>query len=341
MVQFSRCWGTLVVAASVVAAFAALDGLLALAAGRSPSWLRGDRQPNEWEDLDDAGKKLSGVAAMGQQGGATNPRLGLLFGRSALREGVDPKVLDAHGPSGHRWLSLYGHGNSYTYMEPIAELVSVADLRPDLVVIAGNQAMLVGQPNLPAPAVSMPARAVWGLSHRHALNQSFRRFLYRRRLQLLTGCGQGIEALFAPDPSPWDVQLSGKAYREMMELEWDAAQKLGWFDPKPYTTEGPQAASLARMIAAFRSRGAQVIVVLLPERKAWRSAVPPEAKTCLLALLEARFSPDAPPLIDLRDALEEEMFLDYNHVSEHGRKALSVLLADRLKSILEPGPAAR
>jgi lysophospholipase L1-like esterase len=72
----------------------------------------------------------------------------------------------------------------------------------------------------------------------------------------------------------------------------------------------------------------------LPEPTAWRNQIPPEAKATLLAVLQKNFEKQSPPVIDLRDTMSDEMFTDYLHLNENGRKAFSLLVAKQLQTNL-------
>jgi hypothetical protein len=360
----SRLRGTLVVAAAALAAGWLLSALLLASIGPRPSWLRPREDPLGWEHAGLAGRKVAGVVSECQRGEeGAGARLGVLLGRSTLREGLDPAILEKAGPPGFRWLSLYGSGGSFIYLEDPAWVLFASGLRPAVVLVAINPYMLAGRPYLteePCPRLGEAAADLaagelrpaarelretlaasgWVLTYRRLVNQRYRRALLQARLRLFRAWGLGVDALFPPDPDPWKVRLGGFPFHQTeqyrnLQLGW--MRDFGWFDARSYSAGGPQAEALVRVIAGCRARGARVLLVLLPERSTLRSRVPARAAQYLRAALKEHFAADPPPVLDMRDALADELFCDQSHPNVRGRALASELLGRRLRAMLRVG----
>jgi hypothetical protein len=136
---------------------------------------------------------------------------------------------------------------------------------------------------------------------------------------------------FSSGSEPWRVQhgryeaFATAFYRVWY---WRVATGFGWFDPQRYLRPNYQADSLAQQIANWRARRSRVSVILLPERTVWRKQIPPEAKSTLLAVLRKKFGDQTPPVIDLRDTMSDEMFIDYAHLNEKGRAGFFSLVGE-------------
>jgi hypothetical protein len=335
--------------------------MLFAVAGRSHSWLSTEQRPYEWEDLEAAGRKVAGVVTERRfQGSSAESRFGVILGRSTSREDLDPSLLDVNAVLDLRWLSLYGTGGSLTYMEHLDELLAFAQLKPAVVAFAINLHMLVGLPTRTEPISVNPTKVAsdiregkwsnaaadskallksksWILTYRPYLNRQYRRTIFRTRMQLFAWSGLGIESLFPADPDPWTVRLAGYPFHgsaEYVEQHWERAAGYGWYDPKRYAWPNPQTDSLVRQIDDWQRRGAQVFIILLPEPTPVRKKIPPQAKATLRAVLQENFADQAPPVIDLRDTISDEMFSDHIHLNANGRKAFSLLLAKQLRALV-------
>jgi hypothetical protein len=171
------------------------------------------------------------------------------------------------------------------------------------------------------------------------------------KTQLFAALGLGADSLYPPDLDPWTVRLlisdetgpGGDDHlerrvtaRELHEgpmrngLFGDVKDK-GWFDASSYSAQGTTASDLIAIIRQARSHGAQVMIVLLPERSNFRSRIPSEALRCLRETLERGFGADAPPVLDLRVAVDDHEFHDDLHLNQTGRNQVSLKLAEALR----------
>jgi hypothetical protein len=170
--------------------------------------------------------------------------------------------------------------------------------------------------------------------------------------RLFAALGLGADSLYAPDLDPWTVRLliederaegraaeAGRrvAVRELQEGPmreglFGQVKDKGWYNPAGYSTEGSSSRDLIATIQEARSRGIEVVILLLPERSDLRSRVPAEAMNCLNETLARGFGDDdSPPIVDLRDAIADDQFHDTLHLNQKGRMETSRRLAERLR----------
>ena len=125
----------------------------------------------------------------------------------------------------------------------------------------------------------------------------------------------------------------------MREGLFGEVKDKGWYNPASYSTEGSPSRDLAATIQEARSRGIEVVILLLPERSDLRSRVPADAMNCLNETLARGFGGDHfPPIIDLRGAIADGQFHDTLHLNQRGRAETSRRLAEHLrKRPVKPG----
>jgi hypothetical protein len=114
-----------------------------------------------------------------------------------------------------------------------------------------------------------------------------------------------------------------------VERQW---KKYGVFEPSHYSPDGPALRAFAAFAGRARAAGSQVVLVLVPESTVVRARMPPEAMNAIRTGLE-RLGPDAPPLLDLRDTMPDDAFMDNLHMSEKARPAFTSILSDRLRQL--------
>jgi hypothetical protein len=75
-----------------------------------------------------------------------------------------------------------------------------------------------------------------------------------------------------------------------MEGQLAGDREWGWFDETRYARqEQTEITGLRDVIVGFQNRGAEAIVVIMPENRALRSRVPAEAKRFLVGYLSRQF----------------------------------------------------
>ena len=130
----------------------------------------------------------------------------------------------------------------------------------------------------------------------------------RMKRKLFAALGLGADSLYPPDLDPWTVRLliaderaEGRAAeagrrvtaRELQEGPmreglFGEVKDKGWYNPASYSTEGSPSRDLIATIQEARSRGIEVVIMLLPERSDVRSRIPAEAMNCLNKTVASR-----------------------------------------------------
>jgi hypothetical protein len=168
--------------------------------------------------------------------------------------------------------------------------------------------------------------------------------------RLFSAIGLGADSLYPPDLDPWSVRLligdeaaEGSAAnanrrvtaREIREgpmrngLFGDLKDK-GWYDVSSYSSQGRAADDLIAIIRRARAHGAEVMIMLVPERSNLRPRIPPAALRCFHETLDRGFRADAPPILDLRDAIADDQFHDDLHLRQSGRRQATLKLVQAL-----------
>ena len=123
-------------------------------------------------------------------------------------------------------------------------------------------------------------------------------------------------------------------------MQFDRWTKRGYFQANSYDAVGSQPASLARMVEGYRGLGAEVYIVLMPERSSLRSLIPPAAKQCLLSGLYNRFPEDPPRILDFQGSMADEYFNDHAHLTLEGSQRFTALVAQQLQQLSNSAPSS-
>jgi hypothetical protein len=276
------------------------------------------------------------------------PPLGVVLGFSTARDGLVPELLQSR-PGGRdiRWLNLAGSGGSFYelayYVRPLFE----SQLDPELLVLAVHPVWLAGRATklelvnaTPAEVAAALCRRDTDLAEKGAREWSWLAFNNNRlslaarevmasvREDVFAGLERPLDSLFPPAADPWKVErlYSGRATDEARNTQMKAWEQFGWFDPAQFSTQGIEAEALTAVVRAALENAERVVIVWLPEGEVLRARVPAEAERVFREVLGT--VERAPPIVDLRAALGEELFYDHAHVNEAGRAVLSGLLLD-------------
>jgi hypothetical protein len=171
------------------------------------------------------------------------------------------------------------------------------------------------------------------------------------KMRLFSAIGLGADSLYPPDLDPWTVRLlmrdeaaEGRAAnadrrvtaREIREGPmrnglFGELKDKGWYEVSSYSSQGRAASDLIAIMSRARSHGAEVFIMLVPERSNLRSRIPPAALRCFHETLERGFGALAPPILDLRDAVADDGFHDDLHLKQSGRRQATMKLAQALR----------
>jgi hypothetical protein len=273
-----------------------------------------------------------------------------IVGLSDVREGIDLNVLAPELGANCGCLGLAGAGATMGNIAQHADLLLASSLRPDLVVVGlGPAPLLDPKPGSGKHAVRM-LEMLRRLDLRHAaLAVRNGSWFYTRRLDvnlavesaLLMARSRLFDALKLrlKDPkgdalSPWRAmtrEMGKEHYSEAtMREELQMFESGGGFVLQRYTGSTEAAAILVQMINQFRERGAIVIVVIMPEHSWLRERMPENIAQAVRTLLKQAFHHETPEVIDLRDAIGDDDFVDIFHANTKGSIRVSRLLAAEL-----------
>jgi hypothetical protein len=372
MFDLRRLRGAGVVLASLAAAMSLVCSTLALSIGRDPLRLLG----NDWPTVtqvayERAGKRVSGVIHRYE---APENRLGVLLGASALECGVDPRVLGPDDEIPLRWLTLNGYGSSAQDLEGMADIVLRSGLRPEVLILAMSPGMLARSETYLSPRDGDEPAAGSSALSRHISTRQWRalalelaciprgilrsafperkRVCFRvravaqqTRMKWLRALGFEADVIFAPEAQPWFVDarwadgghLSEKECAEIVD-DW---HRRGWLDAHEYSLESAQSQALVRLSQHCQWLKIKQIIVLMPESSALRAQVPHQAERYLSLALRTGLGPDAPAVVNLRDAVPDHRFRDPVHVDPSGREILSAQIRSIVLDELERTRLAR
>jgi hypothetical protein len=354
MIELRRFHGFVLVGLCFAAWIVAVNFGLLLAAGPAPAWLVPAQQPTSWNDVEETDRRVAGLIAAARTAALeTSKSLALYVGASDARQDIDPGVLTAEEGRGYRYLGLAGTGTSLERLLVISRSFLRTELKPARVVLCTQPVALLGLPTpraatslnpLPAlrqrkwgDAVSAAESWVWLSFNRTYCDHLVRTWLYRSREEIFR-LFNVLDAFSPPEPDPWAApsqigftdRLGTSRLQERL-LVWE---ERGWFNPQEYRrAQGAQAQALIKVIGEFRKRGAQVIVVLMPQRSIVRQRIPPSSKQYLIHALARSFGDSPVSLLDLDSTMPDTAFCDLCHLDDRGRIEFSRLLAQSLRAL--------
>jgi hypothetical protein len=346
MIDVRRLRGIMIALAAVSVAMGTCSLSARAVVGSKPAWLSSGDSTLEDGQYDLTGGLISGVSRLKNKGDGPE-RLGVILGSSAVRQGVDTEVLKEIDGGRTRWLSLAANGANVGDLAALAGLLFRSGLKPETLVLALHPGLLArtdtylsddaashffapevsgGLGRLTAPLSGRASALVRiAFPQRVRLNQRFRQALLGTRTALFASLNVPTGSLFRADRDPFRDRAETLANADTAVRDWQMGQwrDKGWFERGAYAPGDKNARALVSMVRDARGLGASVIVVLMPESSPVRASVPPEAMRCLREALGRGFGPDAPPVVDLREALPDDRFSDTIHPDERGRREFS------------------
>jgi hypothetical protein len=142
--------------------------------------------------------------------------------------------------------------------------------------------------------------------------------------------------------SPWRALIASDWPEHLSEASLDEEFRLygnlGVYELQTYKEATKSPRLLVEMIEQFRAKGAEVVLVLLPEHSRFRQAVPAEALDVLRAFLAQHLGGDVPPILNYRDTIPDEGLADLMHANAKGRELFSRRLGKDLPRYLARHP---
>jgi hypothetical protein len=314
-----RLSAPLLAAAAIGLALAGFDAGLTALFGSRPRWL----PPQLFAgSVSQVGARIARIEQLTSSGNIDNARLVSVIGNSAVEQGLDPRILAATDPHRRTWLVLAQGGGSVRELDIYGQELADSALRPRLVFLGLQISMFHSQDECPAAA-----SVSWLDRNYDSLVDCKTLLLYHLTRGIQATLGLPMSAMFLPQTDPW----SAPAYRYDMRLP-DAAMAYQLnglkprLDPRQYESIDRQTAALQALVEKLRRRGAQVIGVLMPETSSFRAMQSP-IMTLRFQEAAASVAGAGLPLrvIDLRNAMPDDLFYDYIHLNQRGRERLSEL----------------
>jgi hypothetical protein len=287
------------------------------------------------------------VAARREAGPEGRP-IGVVIGLSTTPHAINAARLAEEGPPGYRWMLANGFGGTAHKLAEFARLLATSGLRPGAVLIAINPIMLADRP-APGPAEAgdgggaRPSllRAVrerlWVVESRFHAKHLLRRSALFFKMGLLGRLGSDPGAAVAPANSAWEtieLNLEGRLSPAEAARDRKIFADAGFYSPESYAADSGRSRELVEAVRAARSTGARVLVVLLPEMNQMRRDAPESAHRLPGEILAAAFGAQAPPILDLRDTVPDEDFMNFLHTNRQGNDLFTSILGRRLRDAL-------
>jgi hypothetical protein len=334
----------------ILIAMIAINQVMLTVAHAYPDWLPYHMEGTGFTE--DIAQRVTAAEYRYPSDAAQGQYLCALLGLSSFREASDRQLMTQLTDDKCRLLGLCGAGPSLEDIADQSASLRESTLRPDLVFIGINE-FHQAKPTAEVAAANARDQVTFGRALMHGDVRNIlkplrdRIWFYQRRQDvslesesaLLNAKVKIVHAMGArmenPTTDPW---------REMIHLEAPEHATPGTlhdqlvsygnrklFDPATYDlpVARQQLDSLIQLIGELQSRGATVVVVIMPEYSELRERMPPIAMERLLASLH-QLSNNAPAVVNFRDALGDEDFSDISHVNTAGRTDFSRLLAAKI-----------
>jgi hypothetical protein len=277
-----------------------------------------------------------------------------IVGLSNVREAVSLKVVSAEAKVTCRYMALGAAGVGMPTLKQQASILHASELRPDLVLVGLGPHQMVDarpKPGKHQQGVLAPLRQgdfrnaalavrdwLWFYDRRQDVSLTTEAALLDVRADLFRRFGVRLQELESNHRSPWREMIRSIFAEHFSEATLKEEEQffadLGAYDRQTYANSPKAAAALVEMVRDLRQRGSVVVIVLMPENSRLRKRMPPDINDTVTGPLRAAFGEDAPQVIDLRDAVEDEGFVDLTHLNQVGNQRCSRLIGTRVPDLL-------
>jgi hypothetical protein len=360
MFDLRRLWGILIAATWVSLCLAFCEAAFGASSRWWPGWLKNDWARGEIYVFEMSAGRISGLEKEGFDDGRP---IGVCLGSSEMDSAIDPALLGPAVDPRMRWLFLVGYATSAREMELMTQLLFKTKIKPAIIVVGLQLMMLARNPAYRNHRLEDRVELDFGplLGHlrslrpgtaegdledllargfnvcfpdRTRINTRLRARLTRARITILEGMGQKITSVFRPTPNPWapngDVPWLERADDALLALQMKQMTARGDFDPHLYSAREEASESLVKVVRMARSKGAEVVVLVMPERSNVRARMPASAMETLTELSENAFGTDAVRVISLRDSVADDEFCDQQHLLSGAKPAFTRLVIQEL-----------
>lgn len=305
--------------------------------------------------LEDNRQRVEGAQREYEEGRVKpGEQLCAIVGLSNVREAVPLKVVSEEAGLACRYLGLGAAGGGMPDVVPQARLLLESELRPDLVLLGiGPHQLLDTRPKPNALQMSFleslrkgdfrnAAIAIrndsWFFARRNDISITLENHLLDARAALFRAFGVHLQEAAADRRSPWREMIRTIFAEHFSEAtlreEEQFFQGLGAFDRETYTNATKAPTILIQLVRDFRAHGAVVVVVLMPENSRLRQRMPPNVLEVVSMPLHRAFGEDMPPILDLRDAVEDSGFVDLAHLNPAGSALCGHLIGAKIRNYL-------
>lgn len=281
-----------------------------------------------------------------------------IIGLSNIREAVSLKGISDEAGLPCRYLGLGGAGVGMPDFSGQARVLLDSELRPDLVLIGIGPHQLVDTRPKPSAihlsfldslrrgdfrnAAIAARNEFWFHARRPDISITVDAALLDARAAMFRSFGVHLQESGANHRSPWREMIRAIFAEHFSEATLKEEEQffadLGVFDRETYTNSPKASVTLVRLITDFRARGAVVVVVLMPENSRMRKRMPPNIREVVAQPLRQAFGEDMPPVLDLRDTVEDEGFVDLTHLNQRGSAKCGRLIGSKIHTYLPSHP---
>jgi hypothetical protein len=239
-----------------------------------------------------------------------------------------------------------------------AGVLFASELRPDLVLVGIGPNQLVDTRPKPGSLqqgfldsmmrgdLRNAAIAIrnwfWFFERRQDVSLSVEAGLLDARAMMFRSLGTQLQESDAGHHSPWREMIKSIFADHFSEATLKEEEQffadLGVFDRETYINSPKAPATLVHVVRDFRERGAVVVIVLMPENSRLRKRMPAGILDAVTTPLQQAFGTDMPPLLDLRDSVEDEGFVDLTHLNQTGAARCGRLIGAKIRDFLPHRP---
>jgi hypothetical protein len=308
--------------------------------GSDPKWKSQgdfDYHPNAYPD----GYKILGPGRVScmlrdklDQRSRGSTELGLIVGTSHLA-GIDTGLLDES--LGVKWIPFWMGACDIRGLSMMERLIEVGEIAPNFVIIGITPRMfVVSRDFFREPVFSEPDHAgrlakirndvgrsclapvYIAFPDRARFNNYVQTSIIHWRVDFFKRLGPGFEAGFRPWPVAWAPPPSLALDDKAVEWQLKMFREHGALEAKSYPADSIQEISFIKLINGYRTHGAKVIVVVMPESSRLRSLMPREAVSALDRALQCVHQEPSILVIDLWTFVPDDEFIDLSHVNAMG-----------------------
>lgn len=358
MIALIRFRPYICIAGWLLVLFAAIDGVLRLLNGTPVlGWV--PKVVTGTGFFEDNRQRIEGAlceCAEGRVG--SDEYLCAIMGLSNVREAISLKVVSEEAGLPCRYLGLGAAGLGMPDVAAQARLLLDSELRPDLVLLGiGPHQMVDNRPKPSALKVNFLdllrhgdfrnaaieiRNGIWAFARRQDVSITVERSLLDARAAMFRWFDVHLQEPASDHRSPWREMIRAIFAEHFSEAtlreEEQFFQGLGVFERETYANSPKASATLVRLIQDFRARGAVVVVVLMPENSRLRKRMPPNINTVVTTPLQEAFGANGPPVLDLRDAVEDAGFVDLCHLNPKGNARCGRLIGAKIRDYVPSRP---